>query len=127
MTTTIAAARVTVRILGAIVMLLGIVFWTGHLLTLISLHMLLGMLFVLALWTLAALAARAGAAPGLVALSVLWGLAVPALGMTQDSLLPGSAHWVIQVLHLVVGMVAIGLGEALYRRARSAHGGAVPA
>jgi len=41
---------------------------------------------------------------------------VPVLGLAQDRLLPGSAHWLIQVLHLLVGLAAIGQGEALAAR-----------
>jgi hypothetical protein len=81
--------------------------------------MLLGLVLVLALWVLAGLAARAGVPLGLVALAVAWGLIVPALGLTQDQLLPGSAHWVIQVLHLLVGLGAIGQAEGLAARIRA--------
>jgi hypothetical protein len=28
----------------------------------------------------------------------------------------GSAHWVIQVLHLLVGLIAMGIGDNLARR-----------
>ena len=37
--------------------------------------------------------------------------------MTQDTLLPGDAHWIIRVVHLVFGLVAISLVEVLVRRA----------
>ncbi len=43
---------------------------------------------------------------------------VPALGATQTSILPGPEHWVIQVLHLLVGLTAIALAEVLGRRIR---------
>ena len=33
--------------------------------------------------------------------------------MNQRRFLPGSFHWVVEVGHLLVGMVAIGLGERL--------------
>ncbi|MGZ3505988.1 MAG: hypothetical protein ACXVAM_09135 [Vulcanimicrobiaceae bacterium] len=125
MTIAIAAARGTVRYAGLIMIVLGLTFWTGHLLALISLHMVLGLVFVVALWTLAALAARAGVAPGFVAVAFFWGLLVLGLGMTQNTLLPGSAHWTIQLLHLLVGMAAIGIGEGLYRRISQLHGGSL--
>jgi hypothetical protein len=38
------------------------------------------------------------------------------LGLTQTQLLPGSAHWLIQVLHLLVGLGAISLAETLGRQ-----------
>src|SRR5262249_2134403 len=70
----------------------------------------------LALWTLASLAAVAHVTPGLVLLAFVWGLIVPLLGLTQTQLLPGSAHWLIQVLHLLVGLGAIGQAEGLAAR-----------
>jgi hypothetical protein len=53
---------------------------------------------------------------GLVALAIVWGLVVPILGVHQNQLLPGSLHWVIQGLHLLVGTVAMGLGNRLASR-----------
>jgi hypothetical protein len=104
-----------VRVVGVIMILLGLSFWTGNLGQLIPVHMLLGITIVLALWTLAALGAAARVNLGLVALGFGWGLIVPILGVTQTQLLPGSTHWVIQVLHLLVGLVAIGLADNLAR------------
>jgi hypothetical protein len=79
---------------------------------------LLGITIVLALWTLAALGAVARVSLGMVALAFVWGLITPILGLTQTRLLPGSAHWLIQALHLLVGLGAIGLAEALARQVK---------
>src|ERR687885_1554993 len=116
MKTATTIVQMLVRLCGLALVTLGLLFWTGNARGLIPLHMLLGLVLVLALWILAGLAARAGAPIGLVALAVVWGLIVPALGLTQTQLLPGSAHWVIQVLHLLVGLGAIGQAEALAAR-----------
>ena len=113
----VTLARWLVRLIGLIMLVLGSLFWTGNALSLIPIHMLLGLVLVLTLWALAFLAARSGVHPGLVALAIAWGLVVPILGLSQASLLPGPAHWVIQALHLLVGVTAIGLAEALARRA----------
>jgi hypothetical protein len=107
-----------VRTFGVIQLVLGGLFWTGNALDLVPLHMLVGFLLVLGLWTLAALAARAGVRPALAALAAVWGLIVPILGLNQDQLLVGSAHWVIEVLHLLVGLGAIGQAEGLAARIR---------
>ena len=45
--------------------------------------------------------------------------------MVQAQLLVGDAHVVVQVVHLLVGIVAIGLGEALAAAGR--RGAGVPA
>ena len=113
MRTATTIIQMLIRLLGLIMLVLGLLFWTGNALALIPVHMLLGIALVLLLWVQAALAARAGAGAGLVALAAVWGLVVVALGMTQTRLLPGDFHWVIRVLHLLVGLAAIGLAERL--------------
>ena len=119
MKTATTTAQMLVRLCGLALLTLGLLFWTGNARGLVPLHMLLGLVLVLALWVLAGLAARAGVPLGLVALAVAWGLIVPALGLTQDQLLPGSAHWAIQVLHLLVGLGAIGQAEGLAARIKA--------
>jgi hypothetical protein len=109
-------ARWLVRIAGLVQIVLGTLFWTGNAVTLIPVHILVGLLLVLGLWTLAFFAARAGVQPGFVIVVVLWGLLLPIFGLYQDRLLTGDAHWVIRVLHLLVGLAAIGQGEGLAGR-----------
>ena len=122
MQTATAVAQMLVRFTGLLQIVLGALFWSGNDRSIISVHMLLGFVLVLALWALAVLAARVGVRPGLVTLAVLWGGLVPLLGLTQERLLPGDGHWPIQVLHLLVGLGAIGLGEGLATRIRRARG-----
>jgi hypothetical protein len=112
----ITTAQVLVRLTGFTLIVLGTLFWTGHALTLIPLHMQVGLIFVISLWALAAMAARAGAPVGLAGVTFAWGLVVPVLGMLQDRLLLGSAHWMIKTLHLLVGLGAMGLAEGLTGR-----------
>lgn len=40
-------------------------------------------------------------------------------GITQQRILPGAFHWVIQVAHLFLGLVAMGLAERLARGAQA--------
>jgi hypothetical protein len=102
-----------VRACGLVLITLGILFWTGNARPLIPVHMLVGLLLVLSLWTLAFIAARMGVRPGLVIVAFLWGLLVPVLGVMQDGILVGDLHWLVQVLHLLVGLAAIGQAESL--------------
>ena len=120
MRTTVQITQIVLRAAGATVLVLGLLFWTGNFLALIPIHMLAGLLVVLALWTLAGLAARAGVSLGRVALAVAWGLIVPILGVMQNRLLPGDLHWIIQLLHLLVGIGALGQGEGLAARIKRA-------
>lgn len=112
----IIVSRVLLGISGVALLLLGILFWTGHALTLVPLHMLLGALLVLSMWMLVAISLHARTAMGFAAVVLVWSLIVPLLGMAQMQLLPGGGHWVVQVLHLLVGIAAMGLGGVLAKR-----------
>jgi hypothetical protein len=106
------------RLLGALALAMGITFSTGHAGALIPLHMLAGVLFVLCLWIVAVLSLIGGSRRGLAAFSILWGFVVPALGVGQYQLLPGPHHWVISVLHALVGIAALALAEMLAKGIR---------
>jgi hypothetical protein len=120
-------AQMLVRACGLVLLVLGILFWTGNAESLIDLHRLLGFVLVISLLVLVVLAARSGAPPGLVALALAWAVVVPVLGMTQDRLVTGSAHWLIRVLHLLLGLGAIALAERLARLVKGRRGVAPPA
>jgi hypothetical protein len=113
---TVTIARGLVRLTAVVQIVLGVLFWTGNATGLIPLHQLSGIILVLALETIVVAAARVGVDRRLVLLAGVWGVLVVILGLSQDSLLTGSAHWVIEVLHLLVGLVAIGQAEALATR-----------
>ena len=113
MNTTTKIARVILQVAGAAALLLGVIIWTAGADGLIPTHKTLGDLAVLALWTIAAVAARAGVSLGAVALAAGVGLAVPVFGAAQTDLLTGSWHWTVQVLHVVISMIALALGLRL--------------
>ena len=125
---TVPIARALLSLLGLTLIVLGVLFWTGRALALLPLHMLLGLLFVVCLWVLVGAALYARSSRGLALVVFLWSLIVPSLGMAQLRLLPGSLHWVIQSAHLLVGLIAMGLGHALARRIprSAAEAGAAP-
>jgi hypothetical protein len=109
----VSIAQMVVRITGTIQLLMGFVIWPGIAGFLIPVHILLGLVLVIALLTLAYLANRSGISAGLVILTVVWALALPVVGFTQENLLPETGHWIIQVVHLLLGIGAIGIGELL--------------
>lgn len=120
MKTAVTVSHMTIRVSGLLLILLGIAIWTGRADQFTPVHELLGFVLVLSLWALSFFAARAGVAMRWVVVAVAWGLVAPILGLTQQSLLTGDLHWTIQVLHLLVGLGAIGLGENLARLMKQA-------
>jgi uncharacterized membrane protein len=114
-----------VRLGGLVMIVLGLLFWTGNATNLVNEHMTLGMIVVLALWLLAGnYASRKGANVGLAAGAFLTGIVVLGVGMTQTRLLPGSGHIIIEVLHFLLGLTLISFGEIITGRLRRLDAGA---
>ncbi len=119
-------ARWIVRLGGLFQLVTGILFWLGSLQSWQPHHMEVGVLFTLALWLLALLGGFSDLQARLVGVGMVWGLVVMVLGFSQTMLLEGSLHWVIRLLHLLVGVVAMGLGEALAAGILRARSGVPP-
>jgi hypothetical protein len=82
-----------------------------------GIHVLTGLLFVLCLWAVAGIAIGSGADLRLGAITIVWGFVTLAFGLTQDKVLTGGGHWLIDIAHPLVGIIAIGLAEMLAARA----------
>jgi hypothetical protein len=115
----VLVTRIVARSIAAVQVVLGVLVWTGHADSLVNVHIAIGVLLVIDLWAAVALGLRAGAPIGLAVLAVVWSFGMPLFGLAQTNLLPGAAHPVIQVLHLIVGLAAVGLVEALAARSGS--------
>jgi len=113
MRATAAISLWIVRVAGTLQLLLGALFWTGHAYSFLPLHIVSGVVIVLTLWTVAVLALVARTRRGLALFGLVWGLALPAFGMQQASMLAGSMHWIIRVLHLIMGLAAMALAGML--------------
>ena len=113
MRTAVTIVQMLVRLTWVILLILGILFWTGHATNLIPDHIWVGLLFVLLLWALCVIALAKGVERGFAVFALIWGLITFLLGVMQLRLMPGGNHWVIDVLHLLVGVAAIGLAERL--------------
>jgi hypothetical protein len=116
MPTILTISQMLVRITGVLLLILGLLIWAENMVNLIGIHMLLGVIFVLSLWVFAVAAVRAGAAVGAAAGVAVLGLLVIAIGMTQDTVF--QAQLAIKIVHLLVGMAAIGVAEAVGGRIR---------
>ena len=76
-------AHILALVTGLTEIVLGLVIWIFHPDAVIPVHIAVGLGLVLALWTLAFLAAEAGVSRGLVILAVFWGFLTPVLGLAQ--------------------------------------------
>jgi hypothetical protein len=102
-----------VRIAGLVQLVGGILFWAGYALTYIPLHMAVGSILVLALWTIAAAAFMTRTRRLFAVFVFVWGPALAAFGAMQSRVLIGPNHWVIRLVHLLMGVIAVGTGMAL--------------
>src|ERR1700722_6954503 len=78
----------------------------------------LGVFFVLSLWTVAVFGLIAHIGYVLPPRLIIWGIVIGWFGISQQHLFPGTYHWIVQVLHLAVGMIAIGLAEVVSARVK---------
>ena len=101
------------RLLVTVQLILGLLIWFAQMVSVKQLHIALGSIYVLDLWILGIIALFALSARGLSLLTLLMGGVIMWLGVAQSTLLVGSAHWAVQVLHLLLGVAAMGLVEPL--------------
>ena len=129
-------ARVSVmvlRIAALLALILGILFWFGVIQGAesfknpwTSIHMTLGVIVTICLVILGVLMVTTkGGNVGLGVGAIVMALLVIVLGLAQTRMLiEPSVHWIIQVVHLLFGLLAIGLGEMIagqYRRLAKAN------
>jgi hypothetical protein len=108
------------RLSAGLQVVVGVGLWTGHWASLLPMHWANGVLFVLLSWTIAVIALVQRRAVGRALLALLWGFVVVAFGFAQQGILPGGLHWIIRVLHLAVGLAALGIAEGLAPRRTTA-------
>ncbi|MEO8620029.1 MAG: hypothetical protein ABI625_03115 [bacterium] len=73
------------------------------------------MLFVLVLWIPAIVTLAGRRHVGRSLFAITWGLIIAAIGFMQVGIMPGDYHWVIKVIHLILGLAAMPLAEYLVR------------
>lgn len=105
------SARIVMRACAAVLVILGILFWTGRELQLVPAHAIVGLLFVIAMWAIAIAGTATGAPRSLTVSTVVWGFVVFWLGTQQAAILPTPAHWIVEVLHLLVGLAGVAIAE----------------
>jgi hypothetical protein len=117
----IRIASVVLSLAGILALILGLFFWFSAALNLVSMHMLLGLLAVGALWVVGVAQALSKGGSWIIAVvALIVGALTAGLGMIQSSLLVGDFHWVIQIIHPLLGVSTIGLGHMGAARHRKA-------
>ena len=106
----ITVTQWVLRISAVLALILGILFWTGSAPdALIPVHITLGILVTLSLWVLGFLFGRSrGGNWRFALLAFAWGLLVVGVGGSQLGQDPSS---IVKIIHLLIGLIAIGIGE----------------
>ena len=123
----IRIASIVLSFAGLLALILGLLIWTGTALNLVQMHMLLGLLAVGALWVIGiGQAFSMGGSWIIAACALVVGGILIFIGMTQTSLVVGAFHWIIQLLHLALGLLVIGIGHIGAARYRKSTTGGNP-
>lgn len=109
-------AIMVLRVCALVAIVLGVLFWTGNADQLRGIHILVGLLLVFSLWAIAFDGMRGPGGVGRLVGALVVGAALVVVGLTQENVLVGGAHWVIQVIHVALALAAIGMGEAFAAR-----------
>jgi hypothetical protein len=118
MTTSINLLTWILRLAFLAALIIGVALWMGQGYSLVRLHMWLGFIITFVLLALVVVALLARMKPALPLITVLWAVALPVIGIAQLRIMPGPNHWLIRVIHVILGLGAIGLGEALAKRSK---------
>jgi hypothetical protein len=105
------------RIAGTVALVLGLLIWTLQL-DIINVHMLFGLIVTLALLVISFLATFTRGLRLLGIIGIVYAFILPLLGVNQETLLVGDLHWLIQVIHMLVGIGALALAGVISVRYR---------
>src|SRR5579862_74841 len=115
--------QIVVGIAGLIALVLGLLIWIANA-GLTDGHMFFGLLVTLGLLAMSVIALTTRQLRILGIVGIVYAIIVPIFGESQTNLLVGSLHWVIQALHLLVGIGALALTGVLGTRYRALRRGA---
>jgi hypothetical protein len=119
---TLRIALMVLRSAVLINLVLGILFWINTIdpdanPAVKWLHIILGIAAVISLFTIGILQGVRGGSFGLALATFVVGFLLTFVGLFQTNWLTASnQHWIIQIIHLLLGLSAIGLGEMIVGR-----------
>jgi len=105
--------RLLTRATAVLLLLVGLALWAGHPAPWRSVHLALGGVLAATLLALGVVAARATGRGSALLIAVLWTALLAGYGLGHARLWPGGAHWLAQVLHVLIGLATIGVAERL--------------
>ena len=105
------------RVALMVTLVLGLLFWIAQM-SLISLHILFGLIGVVSLLVLGMVAVFTRGLRLLGLGSIVYALILFAFGMSQDRILEGNLYWLSQTAHLLVGIGAMALALVIDKRYR---------
>jgi len=115
MTTTVRIVQWITGIVGLGALVLGLMFWIAHI-DLISLHRLLGFIVAIGLLVMSLIAVSTRGMRVLGLVGVVYAFILPVFGLTQQTLLVGDLHWLIQTIHMLLGIGALALAGIMGTR-----------
>lgn len=104
-------------------LIIGFGFWFGWWAAsgaIVLIHMLLGLIVIISVWYLGLAQAQRGGSFGLTIGTFVVGLLLAIVGLTQQRLFGTLPMVAVQLTHLVLALLAVGLGEMCARRIRGA-------
>jgi hypothetical protein len=110
--------QIIVGLAGLCALVLGLLIWIANS-DLTDIHMLFGLLVTLGLLVMSIIALTASGLRIWGLAGIVYAIILLVFGESQSNLLVGNLHWLIQTLHLLVGIGAIGLTGALGARYRT--------
>jgi hypothetical protein len=107
MVTAMKVVQAVIGIAGLALIGLGFAFWGGHARNFIPLHEQMGIFTVVLLWVLAAIGLAYRVSRALIVAAVVWGFIVIGFGFAQVGIMTGNLHWIIRVIHFLLGLGAL--------------------
>ncbi len=111
------AALNVMRVTVVIQLAMGVALWMGRWTPTVDLHRALGIVYVFALWLIAALAIAHDHKKNAAGFAIMWGVLIITLGFAQQTIMPGELHWLTQIAHLLIGILALPMAEDLVKGA----------
>lgn len=101
------------RLAGSVALVLGLLIWAFQFDNITNIHMLFGLVVTLTLLVISVLAAFTRGLRLLGIIGIIYAFLLPLLGVNQETLLIGNLHWLIQVIHMLVGVGALALAGVI--------------